>query len=123
MLMHLSLVTGVLVAIRTVVSAIATSMYTSILAAEALKYFPQKVISAAVSVRLLNSSLPALFVGLESGNLNAIPGMSLEVLAAVNGAVEDVYVRSYQAVCISALSPLECYSSSQRSLVPMLSNI
>ncbi|KAJ4371930.1 hypothetical protein N0V86_008484 [Didymella sp. IMI 355093] len=99
----MGLVTGVLGAIRTAVSAIATSMYSSILATEASKYLPQKVVPAAASAGLPESSLPALFVGLESGNLTAVPGMSPEVLAAVSGAVKDAYARSYQTVYLCTL--------------------
>ncbi|KAF3037135.1 hypothetical protein E8E12_008141 [Didymella heteroderae] len=85
----MGLVTGVLGAIRTAVSAIATSMYSSILATEASKYLPQKVTPSAVIAGLPSSSLPALLEGVRTGNLTSVPGMSPEILTAVNAAVKD----------------------------------
>ena len=97
------LVTGVLGAVRTAVSAIATSMYSSILTTEAMKYLPQKVIPAAVSAGLPSSSLPALFEAVQNGNLTVVPGMSQKIMAAVDAAVKDAYARSYQTVYLCTL--------------------
>jgi hypothetical protein len=102
-LIHVGLVTGVLGAIRTAVSAIATSMYSSILATEAAKYLPQKVIPAAVSAGLPSSSLATLFEAIQNDNLTAVPGISQDIIAAVDVAVKDAYARSYQTVYLCTL--------------------
>lgn len=102
-LIHVGLVTGVLGAIRTAVSAIATSMYSSILATEAAKYLSQKVIPAAVSAGLPSSSLATLFEAIQNDNLTAVPGISQDIIAAVDAAVKDAYARSYQTVYLCTL--------------------
>lgn len=101
--MKLGLVTGVLGAIRTAVSAIATGMYSSILATEVSKYLPQTVIPAATLASLPRSSLTSLLEGVANGNLSSIPGMSSEILRVVGVAVKDAYARSYQTVYLCTL--------------------
>ena len=103
MLTRLGLVTGVLGAVRTAVSAIATSMYSSILTSEAAKYIPQKVIPAAASAGLPRSSLPALGEAMKSGDLTLVPGMSPEIQAAVGTAVKSAYALSYRTVYLCTL--------------------
>ncbi|KAL1598144.1 hypothetical protein SLS59_007154 [Nothophoma quercina] len=99
----IGLVTGVLGAIRTAISAIATSMYSSILTTESSKYLPQKVTPAALSAGLPESSLPALLQGIVAGDLSSIPGITPEILDAVGAAVKDAYARSYQTVYFCTL--------------------
>ncbi|KAH6622003.1 fungal trichothecene efflux pump [Boeremia exigua] len=99
----MGLVTGVLGAIRTAVSAIATSMYSSILTTEVAKHIPQKVTPAALLAGLPSSSLPALSQGIISGDLSSVPGMSPSVLVAVETAVKEAYARSYQTVYLCTL--------------------
>ncbi|KAF3009713.1 hypothetical protein E8E13_008921 [Curvularia kusanoi] len=99
----MGLVTGVLGAIRTAVSAIATSMYSSILATENSKNLPQEIIPAATTAGFPSSSLPALFDGVKNGSITSVPDMSPDILAAVNAAVKYAYARSYQTVYLCTL--------------------
>ncbi|KAF2032852.1 fungal trichothecene efflux pump [Setomelanomma holmii] len=99
----MGLVTGVMGAIRTGLSAIATSMYSSILSTEAAKYIPQKVIPAATAAGLPSSSLPALFQGITLGDFTKVPGISADVIAAVVPAVKDAYALTFRTVYLCTL--------------------
>jgi hypothetical protein len=99
----IGLVTGVMGAIRTGLSAIATSMYSSILATESAKYIPQKVSPAALAAGLPSSSLPALFTGITVGDFSAVPGISPGIIAATGAAVKDAYAASFRTVYLCTL--------------------
>lgn len=99
----IGLVTGVMGAIRTGLSAIATSMYSSILTTEAAKYIPQKVSPAALSAGLPASSLPALFSGITVGNFTSVPGISPEIIAATGEALKDAYAMTFRTVYLCTL--------------------
>ncbi|KAH7355670.1 fungal trichothecene efflux pump [Pyrenochaeta sp. MPI-SDFR-AT-0127] len=99
----MGLVTGVMGAIRTGLSAIATSVYSSVLTTEASKYIPQKVMPAALAAGLPSSSLPALFAGITAGNFTAVPGISPEIIAATGGAVKEAYALSFRTVYLCTL--------------------
>lgn len=99
----MGLVTGVMGAIRTGLSAIATSMYSSILATESAKYIPQKVAPAALAAGLPSSSIPRLLSGITLGNFEGIPGISPEIIAATGAAVKDAYATSFRTVYLCTL--------------------
>jgi hypothetical protein len=99
----MGLVTGVMGAVRTGLSAIATSMYSSILATESAKYIPQKVTPAALAAGLPQSSLSALLQSITVGNFSAVPGISTEIIAATDAAVKDAYTLSFRTVYLCTL--------------------
>lgn len=99
----MGLVTGVMGAIRTALSAIATSMYSSILATESAKYIPQKVSPAALAAGLPESSLPALFAGIPLGSFTDVPGISPEIIAATGAAVKEAYAMTFKVVYLCTL--------------------
>jgi hypothetical protein len=99
----MGLVTGVMGAIRTGLSAIATSLYSSILSTESVKYIPQRVIPAATAAGLPQSSLPALFQGITLGDFTKVPGISAEIIAATGAAVKDAYAMSFRTVYLCTL--------------------
>ncbi|KAH7406631.1 fungal trichothecene efflux pump [Phaeosphaeria sp. MPI-PUGE-AT-0046c] len=99
----MGLVTGVMGAIRTGLSAIATSMYSSILATESAKYIPQKVIPAATAAGLPESSLTSLLSSIALGDFSAVPGISPEIIAATGNAVKDAYASSFRTVYLCTL--------------------
>ncbi|KAL6704665.1 hypothetical protein ACN47E_007947 [Coniothyrium glycines] len=99
----IGLVTGVMGAIRTGLSAIATSMYSSILATESTKYIPQKVSKAALAAGLPPSSLSILLSSITSGDFSAVPGISPEIVAATSTAVKEAYATSFRTVYLCTL--------------------
>lgn len=99
----MGLVTGIMGAIRTGLSAIATSMYSSILATESARYIPQKVTPAALAAGLPRSSLPVLLKSIALGDFSAVPGISTEIIAATSAAVKDAYAMSFRTVYLCTL--------------------
>jgi hypothetical protein len=99
----IGLVTGVMGAIRTAISAIATSMYSSILTTESSKYIPRYVTPAALSAGLPESSLTALFAGITAGDFTAVPGMTNEITLAVMDQVKHAYSLSFRTVYLCTL--------------------
>ena len=99
----MGLVTGVMGAIRTGLSAIATSMYSSILSTEAAKYIPQKVMPAALGAGLPSASLPALFTGITAGDFSSVPGISANIIAATSDAVKEAYALSFRTVYLCTI--------------------
>ncbi|KAF1846076.1 fungal trichothecene efflux pump [Cucurbitaria berberidis CBS 394.84] len=99
----MGLVTGVMGAIRTGLSAIATSMYSSILSTEAAKYIPQKVMPAALAAGLPAASLPALFTGITLRNFTSVPDISPEIIATTSDAVKEAYSLAFRTVYLCTL--------------------
>jgi hypothetical protein len=99
----MGLVTGAMGAVRTGLSAIATSMYSSILATESAKYIPQKVIPAAVAAGLPESSLPNLLSNIALGDLTTVPGITTDIIATTRQAVKDAYASSFRTVYLCTL--------------------
>lgn len=99
----IGLVTGVLGAIRTAISAIATSMYSSILTTESGKYIPRYVTPAVIDAGLPQSSLPALFAGITLGDFSAVPGISPEIIAVVGEQVKHAYSLAFRTVYLCTL--------------------
>ena len=99
----IGLVTGVLGAIRTAISAIATSMYSSILSTEAAKYLPRYVTPAALDAGLPQSSIKALFAGITAGDFSAVPGITPQIIAVVAAQVKHAYSLAFRTVFLCTL--------------------
>ncbi|KAF2119557.1 fungal trichothecene efflux pump [Lophiotrema nucula] len=99
----IGLVTGVLGAIRTAISAVATSMYSSILTTEAGKYIPRYVTPAALNAGLPEGSLTALFAGIALGDFSAVPGITTEIITVVGAEVKHAYSLAFRTVFLCTL--------------------
>lgn len=99
----IGLVAGVLGAIRTAASAVATSMYSSILTTEAAKYMPRYVPNAAIAAGLPSLSIPALFEGITNGTFAAVPGITDAISIAVGHAVKHSYALAFRTVFLCTL--------------------
>lgn len=99
----MGLVTGVLGAIRTAISAIATSMYSSILTTESSKYIPQYVTPAALGAGLPESSLAALFTAITAGDYSTVPGITPEIISVTGVAVKHAYSLAFRTVYLCTL--------------------
>ncbi|KAH8721561.1 fungal trichothecene efflux pump-domain-containing protein [Phaeosphaeriaceae sp. PMI808] len=96
----IGLVTGVMGALRTALAAVATSMYSSILATQAAKWIPRKVVPAALAAGLPPSSIPALLRAVALGGAyEAVDGgVSAEVVRVTVDAVKEAYAASFRVV-------------------------
>ena len=99
----IGLVSGVLCAIRTASGAIATSMYTSILATELNTYLPKYVAPAALSAGLPKSNLKELPAGIPAGAYTSVPGVDAQVLKAIAGPIQHAYTVSYRTMWLCTL--------------------
>jgi hypothetical protein len=99
----MGLVTGVLGAIRIGISAIATSMYSSILNIESAKYIPQHATPAALGAGLPESSLPAIFAGITLGDFSAVPEMTTDIIMVVGDAVKQACSLAFRTVFLRTL--------------------
>ncbi|KAF2677351.1 fungal trichothecene efflux pump [Lentithecium fluviatile CBS 122367] len=99
----MGLVTGVLGAIRTGISAIATSMYSSILNTESAKYILEYVTPAALGAGLPESSLTVLFASITLGDFSAVPYITPDVIAVVSDAVKHAYSVAFRTVFLCTL--------------------
>ncbi|KAK0813200.1 hypothetical protein LTR91_007420 [Friedmanniomyces endolithicus] len=99
----IGLVAGMMGCIRTAAGALATSMYSSILATELKKYLPQFVGPAATAAGLPVASLPALLAGVGAGSFDAVPGINADVLAAIGRPIKEAYAMSFRTVFLCTL--------------------
>ncbi|KAK0877177.1 hypothetical protein LTR87_009006 [Friedmanniomyces endolithicus] len=99
----IGLVAGMMGCIRTAAGALATSMYSSILASELKKYLPQFVGPAATAAGLPVASLPALLAGVGAGSFDAVPGINAHVLAAIGSPIKQAYAMSFRTVFLCTL--------------------
>lgn len=99
----MGLVTGVLGAIRTAISAIATSMYSSILTTESSKYILQYVPPAVLEAGLPESSLSSLFAGITVGNFTSVEGITPEIIAIAGEQVKHAYSLAFRTVFLCTL--------------------
>lgn len=99
----MGLVTGVMGAIRTAISAIATSMYSSILTTESSKYIPRYVTPAVLGAGLPESSLASLFAGITAGDFSAVEGITPEIVAVTGEAVKHAYSLAFRTVFLCTL--------------------
>ncbi|KAF2733064.1 fungal trichothecene efflux pump [Polyplosphaeria fusca] len=94
----IGLATGVLGSIRALGGAVAQTLYVSILTNKLATYLPELVTPAATGAGLSPDALPALFAGLATGNLTAVPGLTPEIAAAAGAATQEAYIRSFRIV-------------------------
>lgn len=87
----IGLATGVLGSIRSMGGAIATALYSSVLANEVDKNLPKYVVPAATGTGLPESSVESLFAAITAGDLTEVPGISPEIIAAVGSALKTAY--------------------------------
>ena len=99
----IGLVAGTMGAIRTALSAVATSMYSSILATELAKYLPRYVTPAATEAGLPAGSLPSLFTGITAGDYSKVQGMTSSIATAVGDAVRHSYIMSFRTMFLCTL--------------------
>jgi hypothetical protein len=99
----LGLVCGVMGAIRTAAGSVAIAMYVSILATQLTKYIPRYVAPTVTAAGLPESSLPALFAGLSTGNFTAVPGITPLVIEAAVLANKHAYAKSFSIVFLCTI--------------------
>ncbi|TKA76207.1 hypothetical protein B0A55_06592 [Friedmanniomyces simplex] len=99
----IGLVAGMMGCIRTAAGALATSMYSSILATELQKYLPEFVGPAATAAGLPVASLPALLAGVGAGSFDAVPGINADVLAAIGSPIKEAYAMSFRTVFLCTI--------------------
>lgn len=90
--------------IRTAAGAIATSIYPSILNNQLKKYLPLYVSKAVLAKGLSESSLPALFKSLTTGQFATVPGITQEIIDAAIYANKRAWARSSETVFLVTLA-------------------
>ncbi|KAF1991550.1 fungal trichothecene efflux pump [Aulographum hederae CBS 113979] len=99
----IGLIGGTLAVIRTSAGAIATSMYSSILASQSNKNIPNYVGPAAVNAGLPESSVADLLSRVSTGAFDGVPGITAGVTEAVGVALKRAYSESYMVVFLCTL--------------------
>ncbi|KAJ0121963.1 trichothecene efflux pump [Diaporthe amygdali] len=94
----IGLATGVLGSIRSLGGAVATALYSSVLANELDKNLPKYVVPAATDAGLPESSMGSLFAAITAGDLSEVPGIKPEIIAAVGSALKTAYTNSFRIV-------------------------
>ncbi|KAE9983241.1 hypothetical protein EG328_010182 [Venturia inaequalis] len=94
----IGLASGVLGSIRGMGGAVAQSMYVSILTTNVAKYLPQYVTPAALAAGLPPSSLSSLYASMAAGDFSAVPGMTPEIMKAVETQTQRAYFSAFQVV-------------------------
>lgn len=78
--------------------AIATALYSSVLANEVDKNLPKYVVPAATGAGLPESSVESLFAAITAGDFSKVTGISPEIIAAVGSALKAAYTNSFRVV-------------------------
>jgi hypothetical protein len=99
----IGLATGILGSIRAVFGAVAQSLYVTLLTNKLGTNLPKFVSPAALNAGLPESSLPALFAGITTGNFSAVPGFNDQVAAVVGTEVKHAYVESFKIVFLATI--------------------
>lgn len=94
----IGLVFGVLGSIRTLGGGVAQALYVSVLQNKIAHYLPAYVAPAAVESGLPQSSLPALFAAIATGDFSSVPGITPQIAAAVAAQVKQAYISSFRMV-------------------------
>ena len=103
----LGTVFSIIFCLRTAVGAIMASIFVTILEAKIPKGIAKYVPQAALKARLPQSSLTELFAAIAKGTaaaLEAVPGMTPQILVAVGGSLSDCYAFAYQYVYYAAVA-------------------
>ena len=93
--------------IRAAFAAIMTAVFLAILANKVPVGIQKKLVPAVLSAGLPESSLPQFLVALSTGSpgeLKAVPGITSEVEAVIQGAMSDAYAYAYQYVYYALLA-------------------
>lgn len=94
----IGLACGLLGTIRSLGGAVSSALYVSILQNKVSSYLLQYVVPAALEAGLPQTSIPALFAGLATGDFSAVPGITAEIGAVVATEVRHAYVSSIKMV-------------------------
>lgn len=94
----IGLVAGVLSCIRTTAGALIVSMFSSILDTELNKHLPGLVAPVAVQAGLPEDSVPALLAASRSGTIDAVPGITEDIMQAVASALQHAYTLAFRSV-------------------------
>lgn len=78
--------------------AVATALYSSVLANEVDKNLPKYVVPAATGAGLPESSVESLFAAITAGDFSKVPGISPGIIAAVGSALKTAYTSSFKVV-------------------------
>lgn len=84
--------------IRSLGGAVATALYSSVLANEVDKNLPKYVVPAATGAGLPESSVESLFAAITADDFSKVPGINAEIIAAVGGALKTAYTSSFRIV-------------------------
>ncbi|KIW90838.1 uncharacterized protein Z519_08621 [Cladophialophora bantiana CBS 173.52] len=97
---------AVVAAFRTLMSALATSIYVTILQNQLTQNVPKYVVPAAVQAGLPKESVPNVLQAIASGvesNLEAVPGVDAAVLVAVGSAVKTAYEVTFKVIFLVSI--------------------
>jgi hypothetical protein len=100
----IGLATGILGSTRTGLTAIALSVYVSILNNKLLVNIPKYVIPAATSAGLSSSSTPALLESFASGSFDKVQGISPTIIAEAQDAYQTAYAKEFQVIYLISIS-------------------
>ncbi|PMD55689.1 siderophore iron transporter [Hyaloscypha bicolor E] len=103
----IGLASGLLGSFRQVSGSIAASIYVSILTNRLTTTLPANVAPAALNAGLPSADLPALFAALATGTataMEAVPGITPTVIAAVGDAVKVAYSQAFKTVYLTSIA-------------------
>lgn len=103
----IGLASGFLGSMKQVSGTIATAIYVAILKNRLNDNLAPIVTSTALNAGISKSSIPALFQALEAGTadaLQAVPGMTTQIAAIVEEAVQTVYSSAYRTVYLASIA-------------------
>lgn len=103
----IGLASGLLGSFRQASGSIAASIYVSILTNRLTTTLPANVAPAALSAGLPSADLPALFAAIAAGTataMEAVPGITPTVIAAVGDAVKVAYSQAFKTVYLTSIA-------------------
>lgn len=103
---YLSTATGLAFSARAIGGAFGSAVLDAIINGNLASHYQPKVSAAAVGAGLPASSLPSLFQALaagQSGAIQAIPGINLDILSAAENASHWAYARAYNLAWASVI--------------------
>ncbi|KAH0848654.1 siderophore iron transporter [Fonsecaea pedrosoi] len=99
----IGLACGVLGSLRTIAGSVAQALYISISTTEITKNLPAFIAPAVVQAGLPQTSLPALFAGLTTGDFSAVPGATPEILGIAAEQAKLAYAKSFRMVFFATI--------------------
>lgn len=103
----LGLATGALGSIRSGGAAVATAIFVSVLGSKLNAFVPALVAPAALGAGLPESSLPAIFDGLTTGDFSAVKGATPKIITAVVAANAQAAANAFRHVWYAVI-PFAC---------------